>query len=930
MRYLSLIGALGSYAGVAPEFSEAQGADHAVLYGTVVDPTGAVVPGAVAHLAPAALPAAPTVQERETDGLGEFSFSAEAGTYVLTVEAPGFGVYTSPALALKPNARVRMPVHLAVAGIHEQVDILDDEAGGTDGNGLAGALVFEGENLKLLSNDTATLQQELSALAGGMGTPNFVINGFSGGRLPPKSSIRSIRIISNNFSAAFSDYTLGRVEISTKPGADKLHGTLDFSGTDQPLDARDPYTPLPLPFYDFQQDGNLNGPVNRKTSFFISDAIESLANNAAVNAANPLDPSTTISEGLPAPQRTDTFSVRLDRQFSDRNFGYIRDEWSQTRILNSGINPLVLPAAAFTSDTLTNALQLADTQTIGAHAVNEVRFQYLRTRVRQDPNSTSPSVVVQSAFQDGGSPFQVLRDNQDAYELQELLDVDHGKHALRAGFRFHGLRDANESSAGFNGQYIFPDVASYLAGQPSQFSITTGQQGAVLFNEDLAVYAEDEWKVSPNFTLTYGLRFESESAIPDHSDPAPRIGFTYGVRPGKHKAPIVTLRGGYGVFYDRFPAAQLLQAIRQNGVREVAYIAQGTSFNPNGPPPGVPLSATQPTIYQVNPALRSSYGQIATFSVLRSLGRFGNVSGNLMYEHNTHNFLTRNINAPLPGTFDPATPGSGVRPLGNTANIYQFSSDANGNLERFYVNYRVHLGSRLFGFGRLNFEKNYGESEGIDHFPSDQYNLRADYGRLTIARPVLFTGGFTWSLPHDFEVSPFLDARSGIPFDITTGTDLNGDTIYNDRPSFAAGPSQGAVVQTAFGTFNTSPGTSPPIPRNYGTSPGLVWLDIRVAKGFHVGPRPQASVATAGSGASQTQVQDRPWDLRFEVEAQNPVNHNNPGVPVGVLGVAPCAAGQACTPVPSAYFGHSLSLSNDFSPNTASNRTIFLRTTFTF
>ena len=89
--------------------------------------------------------------------------------------------------------------------------------------------------------------------------------------------------------------------------------------------------------------------MNKKTSFFISDAIENLANNAAVNAADPQAPSTTISEGLPAPQRTDTFSARVDRQFNDKNFGHLRDEWSQNHILNSGINPLVLPAAAFTS-----------------------------------------------------------------------------------------------------------------------------------------------------------------------------------------------------------------------------------------------------------------------------------------------------------------------------------------------------------------------------------------------------------------------------------------------------------------------------------------------------------------------------------------------------------------------------------------------------
>lgn len=903
------------------------------MSGTVVDATGAVIPGALVHLDPAPVPGD---QEHRTDSTGDFLISAPPGRYIVTVEASGFGRFTSGPLTLKPNARIQLPIHLEIASLRQQLDVVEEEGAG-EAAGRAGALTLEGDSLKVLANDPALLQQQLTALAGGM--PSILIDGFSNGRLPPKSTIRSIRLNSNAYSSYYADYASSRVEISTKPGTDQLHGALDLSGTDQPLDARNPYLPLALPFYDVQQDGNISGSF-KKFSYFFSDAVESLANNAVVNAANPQAPSTLLSEGLPAPQRTDTFSSRIDRQFSTRNFGYVRDEWSETHILNSGIDLLVLPASAYTANTLTNTLQLADTQVLNAHAVNDVRFQYLRTRVRQDPNSTLPSVIVQGAFQDGGSASQVLRDNQDAYELQEMLDFDRGAHSFRMGFRVRAGRDANESSAGFNGQYIFPDTASYLAGTPTQFSITRGSPEATIFNEDLGVYIDDDWKVSPTLTLSYGFRYETESAIPDHSDPAPRIGFSWAIRPGKRKVPVVTLRGGYGVFYDRFPQAQLLQAIRQNGVREIAYVAQGTGFNAQGPPPGVDLAAGEPTTYQVNPGLRSSYAQMASISVLRSLGRYGRVSGAFFYSHNTHNFLTRNINAPLPGTYSESDPSTAVRPLGNTQNIYQFSSDANGNLERFSVNYQVRAGSRLFAFGRFNLEKNYGETDGITQFPSNQYDLRADYGRLAIARPVVFTGGLTWTLPHGLEVTPFLDARTGIPFNITTGADRNGDTIYNDRPAPAAQSSGPSVVPTVLGNFNVAPGTAPTIARNSGTAPGLVWLDLRAAKSIRLGPLPKSG-APAEAAAAASPV-ERPWELRFSLEAQNVFNHNNPGLPVGTISAEPCgtantvpcacpgAAVSACPLSPSTYFGHSLSLANDFSPVTASNRTIFLQTSFTF
>ncbi len=900
----------------------------------MTDPTGAVVRGAAAHLTPAPAASGPE-EDRVTDGLGEFSFTAQPGTYILTVDAPGFTSFSSAPLTLKTNGRLRIPVRLAVAGMHEQIDILDDETAGIDSGS---STVFEGGSLNLLSNDPATLRQQLGALAGGLGTV-IVTDGFSGGRLPPKSSIRSIRINRNQFSAFYAEPG-ARAEISTKPGGDKLHGLLNLSGTDQPWDARDPYTTVQLPFYDFEEEGNINGPLNKRTSFFATEFVDSLANSVAVNAANPADLSSTFSTELAAPQRTQTYGVRLDRQFSPTNFAFLRDEWSNTRVTNSGINPLVLPEAAYSLNTLTNTLQLSDTQMVSAHAVNDLRFQYLRTRVQRNPNSAAPSILVEGSFQNGGSPSQFLRDNQDAYELQELFELDRGHHSLRTGFRFRALRDANESTAGFNGQYIFPDAASYLAQQPTQYSQTFGQQNALLRTDDLGLFAEDDWKISTNLMLSYGLRFESQSAIPDHVDPAPRIGFAWAVRPGKRKTPIVTLRGGYGVFYDRFPAAQLLQAVRQNGTREVTYLQQNPGYAQFGPPPGFTPSASQPTVYRVDPNLRSSYGQLAILTVSRTLGRFGTISSNFSFMHNSHNFLTENINAPLPGSFDPSNPSSGVRPLGTAANIYQFSSAANGNTEHFYTNYNVQLSKRIRVFGVLDAEKDRNESDGITSFPSNQYNLRQDYGRTAIDRTVAYTGGFSWALPYGFQLTPFLVAHTGLPFDITTGTDSNGDTIYNDRPALGTPGSGASVVQTAVGAFDVAPAAgSLPIRRNYGTAPGYVWLQLQASKDFHVGPRPRG--AMAGADGAPASHPDRPWDLGFNVEVHNLPNHNNPGIPVGVISAQPCGAantaGCACPVVagqcglaPSQYFGHSLSLASDFSPITASNRTILLQTNFTF
>ena len=696
-------------------------------------------------------------------------------------------------------------------------------------------------------------------MAGGEGSkpPEILINGFSNGRFPPKNTIAQIRINQDPYSAQYDRWGFGRVDISTKPGTTKLHGEFDSSGTDNVFNARNPYATVEPPYYTLNLNGNVSGSFNPKTSFFVSGLLNDLQDNAIVVA---IDPTllTPLNEAVPAPQVTQNYSARLDRQVTPANTFMGRYEYNEVTLKNSGVGLLVLPSEGLNTTTTTNTLQLTDTQVIGAKIISDAHFQYIRTRLDQRPVSTAATILVQGAFNAGGSPAQSQSDHQDSYELQEILTIERGSHFLRMGGRYRGLRDANQTLAGYNGQFNFPDLSTYelalqgqtpaqifaSTGQTTQYSLSAGQPNAVVFTSDVGVFVEDEWKATPNFTLDYGFRYESQSGIPDHVNPAPRVGFAWAVGKTPKRRAYFVLRGGGGIFYDRFATSNILTAVhRQSGTEQAAYFITNPDFYQqylNTPPPVSALGPVPPTLYNIDPNLRTQYDIIGGVTVERRIGNMGSASVHYIFWRTNHQYLSRNINAPLPGTYEPADPSSGVRPLGGDQNIYQFSSDGMALDNFIFANTNLQVSKRVSLFATGNFALTQKNDAPCDTcFPSNQYDPQVDYAREATPGVQIFAGT-TLRLPYGFTGSLWGSIQTGSPFNITTGTDLNGDTIYNDRPAFATHPTENSqIYRTRFGTFDANPQPGEAIiPFNYGDSPSFYFLLVHLERAFQVGPRP--------------------------------------------------------------------------------------------
>jgi len=920
------------------------------LHGQVNDPSGAAISNASVVLTPAAADSTPI--KTQANGQGQYEFKGLApGQYTMNVMAPGFSVYENDNVVVNAGPAMLLNVPMAIEVEQEKIQV-SDTAPTVDMNPAnnAGAITISGKELEALPDDPDELLTDLQALAGPSAGPNggqLYIDGFTAGQLPPKESIREIRINQNPFSSEYDKLGYGRIEVFTKPGSDKFHGQFLINGNDSAFNSPNPFAG-PEPGYDSTQfSGNVSGPINKKASFFVDAQRRNINDLQAVNAIT-LDPTTLAEtpfvEAVPFPRHRTNITPRVDYALTKNNTLTVRYQYYHDTEDNQGIGLFNLPSQGYNSNSTEHTLQISDTQVIGARIVNETRFQYLRELDNQFALNTQPSLTVLGSFDGGGNNQGNILDHQDHYELQNYTSIIHGNHTVKFGVRLRGIRDANSQTAGFNGEFTFSSLLNPTggstcvptAGQPpcpisyasaiqnagklttpiaTQLTYTTGTPALVVGNFDAGLYYQDDWKMRPNITLSYGLRFETQTGIQDHADWAPRLGFAWGVG-GKSAPPKVVLRGGFGIFHDRFQEAQILQADRLNGITQKQFVID----NPLCPSltltdftacTGAAVPVT-PTIYQISPRLRAPYTFQTAVSVERQLTKVATLNVTYLNSRGFDQLLTINADAPYPGT--PCSPTCPTP----TENLYRYVSEAVFRQNQLITNTNVRVGSKVqvFGYYVLNYA-NSGTS-GVSSFPSNSYNISTDYGRGSFdVRNRLFFGG-SFALPYNVRLSPFMIASSGSPFNITTTNDLNDDSIFNDRPGFVSAATCPTTVNTPpsttyctpLGTFDARPVVGEKItPINYGTGPSQFTLNLRLTKTFGFGPKtgraagnqspgggpgggggggrggggPRGPLFGGGPGGIPS-GSDRRYNLSFGVIARNALNKVNYANPSGILG----------------------------------------------
>jgi hypothetical protein len=332
----------------------------------------------------------------------------------------------------------------------------------------------------------------------------------------------------------------------------------------------------------------------------------------------------------------------------------------------------------------------------------------------------------------------------------------------------------------------------------------------------------------------------------------------------------------------------------------------------------------------------------SALSLERQVTKIANVTVSYLNSRGVHQFVSLNINAPFPDT-----PGSdGITPFPNRGPIYRYSSDGVFRQNQLIANFNIRAGTKLslFGYYSLNYANS--DTSTASSFPTDQYDLGADYGRASFdTRHGLFLGG-TIGLPYAFRLSPFMIFHSGSPYNVTVGQDLNNDSVVNDRPAFAMTTDPSCLSLTAICHYNPSPtALDVLVPINYLTGPAHFTLNLRLAKTFGFGPEkggksadlgPSPGVPPGGMGGRGPggggggfgrggggggafglgAGTNRRYNLTLSINARNLLNRVNAATPVGNLS--------------SGFFGQSTAIAGGPFSSQAANRKIELQAMFSF
>lgn len=826
----------------------------AAILGTVIDAQKAVLPGATVTARNVETGVQTTVV---SDTNGRYRLIAlRPGTYDIRVELSGFVPRTRPGLQLFVGQEAAIDLELTVAGVSESILVSGDmplvettksEVSSVIDRRQIDALPLNGRNFADLTRLTPGVLSgdRIGGMQSSLSNTYFVDGvtndrAWTGGNRAGYSSenIREFRVMTQQYAAEFGQASGGVVNVVTRSGTNNFEHRAFFYHRDDGLDARNAFATAKAPFDRQQFGGFSGGPLRRDRAFFFGSYERTDQDETAVV--------TTPAQRGEFAHPTDRRQIfaKVDYQLTPSHHVTARvneDVFDET---NSGVGGRNTLEYGSTSWFRNHDVYSSLTSVLGPTRLNELRVAYGRRPGGSRPNTPSgPDLSFASSNQGKASS-----DPQETVEsrLQVVNNFSWhvtglgGEHEFKAGFDF-----SRPVLDGFfcnfcDGQFIFPRD-TFDANDRSTYPITytrrVGSSDFVIPNNIYAAFVQDSWRPLSNLTLNLGVRYDYESyagILEDKNNVSPRLAFAFDPW---NKAKTV-IRGGGGLFQDQITLNQWL-IIVLNVINATDFIVLS---NPGYPDPfgGSPRTPGPANTELFDPNMNTPFAAHLTAGVKQEVGGGFAVSADYVYVRGYDQLRRRDLNAPVTGTT--VRPNTGVgRRL-----IHESTGDRKHHALLLSADRRFSSRWRLQASYTLSNTQSDSEARNSTTLPTDQYNLKADWGPADVdARHNLSMTGHV-VLPFDVHLAGILQARSAYPFSPVSGRDTNNDSRSGDRPDpdqNGAYPTNGVTEYGRFSIPVNRPGT---LSRNAFRGPNFRSVDLRLSKVVPMGGRRRLELIAEG------------------------------------------------------------------------------------
>lgn len=633
-----------------PNFVFAQDLDNVTITGRVLDPNGAIIPGATIE---AMLVRTGATRTTVTDDEGRYRvIQLEPGVYDLRASFAGFATLEKKGFDFIAGKNAQIDFALVLQGVTADpvvvvatdtpsVDTTRMVVGGTITTHEVESLpVSTRSPLDLIFTLPGVSEEALSTRGlaedrntSAAGTPeeagtfslsggpaysnNITVDGLDNNddraareRFQPSiEAVEEVQIITNQFSAEYGRASGGRINIRTRGGSNKYRGRAFYFFRDDWLNAntfnnnRIGVSRLPLTNHDpgFTLSGPLTlpkffGPLayngRARTFFFTAYEYDTIQDSALINtfvpiqqnAAFPLPAPTSpekkrleaistnslssqaeiapFIQGLSTPQRNHIFTTRVDHKFGEMHNGSFLLQLGRLTNLRSFGGGDRLAEALQATTRGSDSISYSDNYVFSPKAVNQARVQLSRlTPAVEARGSGSPVVLIdydypaesigdttaQSGTLIGGSSTTNATDRRESrIQFQDIFAYVSGAHSLKLGGDVQRIKSTFIDLSDASGTFDFDSAGDFLAGLPSRFR-QNFETSSTQQNTYMGFFVHDEVRLKPNLTVSFGLRWEQETIVPDHNNFGPRVAAAY----DPFKSGKTVIRLGAGIFYNR-------------------------------------------------------------------------------------------------------------------------------------------------------------------------------------------------------------------------------------------------------------------------------------------------------------------------------------------------------------------------------------------